>query len=76
MTSTGGGSKEVVFWKASNVTLTHSNGSLSCARLASDQNCSASYVAIFDHLQDDPRCPTGGQLAHQPLRHLQVNMNI
>lgn len=64
-----------MFWSASNAALTHSNCSLSCARLASDQYCPASNVAIFDHLQDDPRSSTGGQLANHPLRHLQVNRN-
>lgn len=64
-----------VFWKAFCVALTHSNGSLSCARLASNQYCPASDVSIFDHLQNDPCCPTGGQLTNHPLRHLQVNRN-
>ncbi|TNN64719.1 hypothetical protein EYF80_025025 [Liparis tanakae] len=45
-------------------------------QLASDQYRSASYVAIFDHLQDDPRSPTGGELADHPLRYLQVDGNM
>lgn len=67
--------KYFVIWKASNVALTHSNGSLSCARLASDQYCPASNVTIFDHLQNDPCCPTGGQLANHALGHLAENRN-
>lgn len=66
---------DIVFWKSSNVALTHSNGSLSCARLASNQHCPASNVTIFDHLQNDPCCPTGGQLAYHPLGHLMKNRN-
>lgn len=61
--------------KASNVALTHSNGSFSCARLASNQYCPASNVTIFDHLQNDPCCPTGGQLTNHPLGHLPENRN-
>lgn len=76
MTSRGGWWNDTVFWKASSVALTHSDGSLSCARLASDQDCSASNVAIFDHLQNDSCSTTGGQLANHALRHLQVNRNM
>lgn len=50
---------------------THSDGGLPSAWLASNQHCSSSYVAIFDHLQNDSGCPTRGQLTDQPLRHLQ-----
>lgn len=65
----------IVLWKASGLALTHRNGGLSCAGLAGYQHGSAGDVAVFDHLQNDPRCPAGGQLADHSLRHLQVERN-
>lgn len=67
--------EDAVCWKAASGLHTHSDGSFSCARLAGDQYRPASNVAVFNHLQDDPCCTTGGQLADQSLRHLQVNKN-
>lgn len=57
------------------VTHTHSDRGLPGARLASDQHRSSSYVAIFDHLQNDPCCPARGQLADHPLGHLRGDRN-
>lgn len=56
-----------------NATHTHGDSSLSTSWLASDQHCSSSDVAVFDQLKDNSCCPTRGQLADHPLRHLQVD---
>jgi hypothetical protein len=49
---------------------THGDSGLSCAGLTRYEDSSSGDVAVLDHLQDDSRSPTGGQLAHHPLGHL------
>ena len=76
MVNINGPRNDITQGQASEVNRTHGDGSLSCARLASDQYGPASNVAVFDHLQDDASCPTRGQLANHPLRHLEHNVCV
>lgn len=61
------------WWNVVLLNRTHSDSSLSSAWLASNQHCSSSYVAIFNHLQNDSCCSARSQLADHPLRHLGRN---